>query len=204
MNKKYTQTINTYKKLGKKYIDITANIMVKGMPEFIKILKPKSRILDAGCAGGRDSMRFLKAGHEVIGIDIVDVFIAEAKKRVPGATFKKMDLINITFPDNYFDAIWANAVLLHFQKNDIPKILTDFYKILKPGGLVHITVKHGKGTSVTKDKLVENNYRQFTFYYKPEIEKLIRDAGFKIIKSKMLPDETRRKGVKWIGIWGKK
>ena len=59
MNKQYKKTIDLYKKLGKKYIDDTYKIKVRELPEFIKKLPGNSLVLDVGCAGGRDSKKFI-------------------------------------------------------------------------------------------------------------------------------------------------
>src|SRR3989339_248169 len=132
MKKDYINTINIYRQLGKKYLKDIKNGEPKTISDFLNQLKPKSLILDVGCAGGRDAKIFTKAEHQVIGIDIVEEFLKEAKKNVPKAKFKKMDLMNLKFPDNNFDAIWAMAVLLHFSKTDGKKIIKSFYERLKP------------------------------------------------------------------------
>jgi len=44
------------------------------------------------------------------------MFLKEARKNVAGTISKKMDLMKLDFPDNNFDAVRANAVLLHFSK----------------------------------------------------------------------------------------
>jgi len=204
MRKEYSQTIKIYEELGKKYVDDTYKVSPAELPGFINLLKPNSKVLDVGCAGGRDSRYFVKAGHEVIGIDIVDSFLKEARKRVPKAKFVKMDLLKIYFPHAYFDAVWAQAVLLHFSKSDLPKILNKFHKILKPGGILHVRLKRGQGTHLIEEQLIGNKQRLFTFYYKKEVEEAFKKAGFRIIAARLLPDELKRKDVKWVSIWGRK
>ncbi len=204
MRKECRQTIAVYKKLGKKYVDNTYKILSTELPAFIKLLAPGSIVLDVGCAGGRDAKEFIKAGYRVIGIDIVNEFLREAKKRVPGAVFRKMDLMQLKFRRNYFDAIWANAVLLHFDKKDLPKILLNFYRTMKPGGFLHVRLKRGRGTHAVREKLVDNRERLFTFYYKHETERMLTDAGFRIVRLEIMPDELKRKDVEWISVWGRK
>ncbi len=203
-NNKYNKTIKVYKNLGRKYIKDINKCVVKELPEFIKLLSKGDRILDVGCAGGRDSKIFIKNGFKVVGIDLVDVFLKEAKKNVPGAKFIKMDLCKLKFPKNYFNAIWANAILLHIEKKDIPKILNNFYKILSFNGKLHIRVKRGQGTEYVKEKLSRDEQRLFTFFFKYEFEHYIKKAGFKIISSRIFFDELKRKNVKWIGIIAEK
>lgn len=204
MNKNYKDTAKVYEKLGKQYIDNVSKVNVPELLKFLKLLPKQARVLDVGCAGGRDSIIFQKAGHNVIGIDIVDAFLKEARRKVPKVKFIKMDIMKLKFPDNYFDAIYAQAVLLHFKKSDLLKILKQFYKKLKVNGLLHVQLKRGRGSRIVKEKLVNNHGRFFTFYYKYEAEDYIKRAGFKVIASKVVSDPLKRKDLKWINIWGKK
>lgn len=204
MNKHYKKTIDLYNKFGKKYVDDTYQIEVKELPEFIQTLKPNSLILDVGCSGGRDSKKFIEAGHRVIGIDVVEKFIKEAKRRVPKGIFIVMDLTKLKFPQNYFDAIWAQAVLLHFDGREVQKITNEFYNKLKFGGTLHVRLKKGIGVKMIKEKLVDNNVRQFFFYSKNEVEKFFKEAKFKIIASRIFPDELGRKDAEWVSVWGQK
>lgn len=201
---KYKKTIDLYEELGEDYIKDIDKVVPKEIYDFIKLLPKGGRVLDVGCAGGRDSKRFAEAGFKVIGIDLVDSFLKGAKKKVPQAKFLKMDLLNLKFPRNYFDAIWAHAVLLHVKKKDIPKALKHFHRILKLGGKIHIRVKQGKGTSYKREKLSRGKKRYFTYFLKGELENFIKKSGFKIISSKIFPDDLNRKNVKWIGIWAEK
>jgi ubiquinone/menaquinone biosynthesis C-methylase UbiE len=115
-----------------------------------------------------------------------------------------MDLLNLNLCEDYFDGIWACAVLLHFNKKDIPRILKSFYKILKPGGLLGIRVKRGKDTKNIIDRLSQNKSRQFTLFYKYELEAMVKKSGLRVIRSRVYNDEARRKKLKWISIWATK
>ena len=43
-------------------------------------LKETERILDLACGYGRHALEFAKRGYEVVGVDITEVYIADAKK----------------------------------------------------------------------------------------------------------------------------
>lgn len=201
---RYKSSIELYEELGKDYIKDIDKITPKEIYDFMKLLPKGGRVLDVGCASGRDSRTFAQEGFRVVGIDLVDLFLREARKKVPQAKFIKMDLLNLKFPKNYFDAVWAHAVLLHIKKKDIPKVLKGFYNILKPGGKLHIRVKEGKGVGYKKEKLSGGKKRLFTYFLKDELEIFVKKAGFKIISSKFFPDELKRKDVTWIGVWAEK
>jgi len=201
---RYKETLEFYKGLDEKYARFRENVAPKEIYEFIKLLPKKGKILDAGCCGGRDSKIFSQKGLRVVGIDATESFLRVARKKVPKAKFIKMNLLKLKFPKDCFDAIWAHAVLLHIKRKDIPKVLKDFYRILKPGGVLHITVKKGKGTTFKKEKFAADKRRIFVYFTKKEMERFVKEAGFKIIISRFFPDSFGRKDIKWIRIWVKK
>lgn len=200
MRKHQLNIKNSYKKLGKQYIDDISRLEPADLKRFIKSVSQKGIILDIGCAAGRDSAKFVKAGFNVVRIDLVEEFISLAKKRVPQGKFYVMDLADLKLPKNHFDGIWACAVLLHVEKKDILKVLKSISRVLKTGGLLNIRVKRGKDSKALIDKLSQGSGRNFTLFYKYELEEYVRKAGFKMIKSRMFPDEAKRKNVKWISI----
>lgn len=195
----YTKkTVSIYDKLGSKYLASIDNATPDEMHVFIDKLPSEGNILDVGCAGGRDSKIFVDHGFHVTGIDLCEPFLEEAKKRVPSGLFLKKDILELDFEEAYFDGIWACAVLLHLEKKDLPKVLNDFYRILKTSGLMFIGVKQGEGEQSVIDSLSDGNSRFFSFYQKDEIEALVRAAGFDVIYSEIRDDDTGRGEVKWI------
>ena len=200
----YKKTTKVYDSLGKKYLKDSMGLIPPERELFVKKFPKNSSLLDVGCGGGRDTKYFINLGFEVTGIDLSSVMLNEARKLVPKAKFHKMDVLGLKFPANTFDGIWAQAVLLHLKRGDVPKALKGLYKILKKGGILHVRVKHGKGEKLVKEKLSGWNERFYTYFLKSEIESLFKKSGFKIIFSKTFPDELGRKDVKWIAIWGQK
>ena len=204
MSDPFKQTIQIYNQLGRKYIKDTFKSFPVERSQFIKLTPKGAKILDVGSAGGRDAKEFVRKGFDTTGIDISPVFIKEAKKLVPKAKFIKMDVRKITFPKNSFDAIWANAVLLHVDKKDLPIILKKFFQMLKPGGVLHVGVKLGRSKKVIKERLSGGQSRLFTLFQKEELKSMFKDAKFKVIYSAISKDELKRKDVKWVTVWGKK
>jgi 2-polyprenyl-3-methyl-5-hydroxy-6-metoxy-1,4-benzoquinol methylase len=95
-----------------------------------------SRILDLGCSGGLLSERLQGAGHEVTGVDFVE--IAEVHDRVE--TFIQADL-NTGIPEaagNEFDVVLAADVLEHLRDPRI--LLEDMRQALSPDGLAVVCV----------------------------------------------------------------
>lgn len=97
------------------------------------------KVLDYCCGDGNTSIFLAKNGIEVVGIDISDVSIQNAKNLAKKEglenkiTFSVMDAEKTSFQDNYFDAILCAGVLHHL---DIDKAFREIARILKPDGSI--------------------------------------------------------------------
>ena len=196
------KTIETYNQIAKIYADYTFNRLFQyHLNEFISLIPKDAKILDIGCGSGRDVQYFLDYNLNPIGIDISHEMINEAKTRVPNGDFKKMDMRNLKFKENTFDALWACASLLHISRKELPKVLQNLNKIIKPNGILFIALKEGEGSKIIREQKYKDLPRLFVYYNKPEIEKLINENGFSIIKSEI---EKGTEKTNWINILCKK
>ena len=205
-DEQYTKTTQTYAKLGEKYLSDIKDSTPSELYDFIGLFQKGDSVLDVGTAGSRDAKIMSDAGLVVTGIDVVDEFLESARKNNPTATFIHMDLLDLDFPNEEFDGVWANAVLLHLKRDDVPHALSNLYRVLKVGGKLHVRLKEGSGEKVVKEALSQGEERFFTFFSRSEVEHSLEDAGFKIIRSMELPDNVGegRKEVTWISVWGEK
>lgn len=106
----------------------------------IEKLKVGGKILDVGCAFGFFLKRLQPYFNELHGIDISDFAIQRAKKEVPSAQYRQINLNNQELPyfDEYFDLITAFDVLEH--TNSIEKSLQKITKKLKKDGYLIISL----------------------------------------------------------------
>ena len=104
-------------------------------------LSPKSRILDVGCGSGIPIDKYLfEKGHQIIGIDLSEEQIKLAQKNLPKAEFVVMDMENITFKPDSFDAIVSFYSIYHLPKFLHFDLLKKYFQILKNGGYLMITM----------------------------------------------------------------
>jgi tRNA (uracil-5-)-methyltransferase TRM9 len=156
----------------------------------------RGKLLNIGCAHGPDFPPF-KASFELYGIDYSSEMIKLAQQYAEKYQFQvnlqEADARDLPFPDEFFDFAIAVAVYHHIEvKAGRVQALKELWRVLKPGGEAFITVWN-KGQPrfwfkkknimlpwKTKEKTL---YRYYYLYSYSELEKLVRQCGFKVIKS---------------------
>ncbi|MCL4364252.1 class I SAM-dependent methyltransferase [Patescibacteria group bacterium] len=161
------------------------------LEKFIGFLPRSARVLDVGCASGRDTKAIHDLGFQVVGIDISTKLLEMAKKNYPDLTFIKADALNLPFVKNEFDGIFANAVFHHFLKKDMEKVLRKFNEILTFGGILCISTKTGKGTHAGYDSLAKVK-RWFNLLTLSELDRMLSRTGFKKIELYIKKSQSKR------------
>lgn len=199
------ETIAVYDQLGLTYAERIADAGLTQLRDFAALLPSGARVLDVGCAAGRDSKRLHAMGFEVHGIDLSRVLLEIADAHVDGPIFYDMDARNLTFaPDYLFDGIWAQAVLLNLDRSEITETLVGFYRALQPGGVCLVAVKEGTGEKRIGEPLVNNLERRETYFQMPELKEHFTDAGFDIQLVFDVGDQLGRSGTTWLYVVGRK
>ena len=199
-NNVVAKTIKTYEELAEDYYKTHFDINeIKNIADFfIQNLKGQ-KILDVGCGPGRDAKYFSEHGLEVTGIDLTSNFVKMASQNVPNAKFIQMDMRNLDFPENTFDGIWACASFLHIPKDEAKNTLLGFRKILKPAGLIYLSIKQGNEEKFVEKDEYKGRTKFFAFYTQGEFKNLIESCNFKILK--VLIDEKKDT---WINVFATK
>ena len=94
-------------------------------------------VLDVGSADGIFSKVILDTtrAKKLIGIEVLKSSVSWAKshwKKVGRMEFRVGDAHELEFPANFFDAVFCMEVLEHVY--DPKKVLTEFKRVMKPGG----------------------------------------------------------------------
>jgi len=100
------------------------------------------RVLDVGCAAGHLSALLASGGADVLGVDASEAMVAIARDRFGDvAAFERADVTEpLSLEDASVDVITASLVL-HYLK-DWSVTLTEFRRVLRPGGLLVFSVHH--------------------------------------------------------------
>lgn len=101
--------------------------------DVVSLLHPKAgeKILDLGCGTGDLSFEISKSGALVVGIDLSNSMIQEARAKYPSLQFKVENGEEFRTEEK-FDAVFSNAAL-HWMKR-ASNVIESVWLALKPGG----------------------------------------------------------------------
>lgn len=146
------QTLSFYDSEADKYAsrvragDTSAN---KRLAAFLRRVPAGGKILELGCGGGQDSEAMIREGFDVTPTDGSDGLARVAAQRL-GRPVRVLRFEDIDEKEIY-DAVWAQACLLHVPEQHLGSVLAKIYAALKPGGLFFASYKEGAGGE--RDKL---------------------------------------------------
>ncbi|MFC1756507.1 class I SAM-dependent methyltransferase [Patescibacteria group bacterium] len=178
--------------------------------------KNGDKILDYGCGNGRLLELLTDKDIEYVGVDVSQklINIAKEKYHAENIEFHKISSSrSLSFPDNYFNAVYSIAVFHHIPgEKERKRVVKELYRVVAPGGYIVATVwnlwqkkysdnifknwinkifRRGKldwndchvSFKNNKGKIFNRYHHAFLF---DEMEELFSSAGFKIEKCEII------------------
>ncbi|MDQ4128606.1 MAG: class I SAM-dependent methyltransferase [Actinomycetota bacterium] len=110
---------------------------------FLNLLQAEGRrtLLELGAGPGKDGAFFRDRGLDVICIDLSPEMVALCESK--GLAAREMDLADLDFPLDTFDAVYAVNCLLHVPDRTLAGVLRGVRDVLRPGGLFYLGVYGG-------------------------------------------------------------
>lgn len=145
--------------------------------------KTPLRILDAACGDGTFTAFLKELGVDVVGLDLSESAVHEARARCPGVNFHVISLEEkLPFETGDFDAIWCSETLEHLV--DVLFGLREFHRILKGSGRLFGTVPyHGvlKNLAISLTNFEEHFHPtspHLRFFTRRTLAECLRSTGF--------------------------
>jgi 2-polyprenyl-3-methyl-5-hydroxy-6-metoxy-1,4-benzoquinol methylase len=159
-----------------------------------KFLKKSNCVLDFGCGSGAITNKLSKVAKSIDAIDISSGMLEFAKKQaekdsVANINYIQASIFDGRFKDEKYDVILAFNVLHYIE--DMPRLIERINTLLKPNGVFV------SSTACLKEKRSLIGYLvllltrigmmpKIFFYKKNELEILIKNGNFEIIKSEKI------------------
>ncbi len=162
---------------GTKDHDVSQNIAA--LLRYIDVPAPFD-LLDFGCGPGRDLKTFKALGHHAVGLEGAAALAAMARAS-SGCEVWEQNFLELTLPGTRFDGVFANAVLFHVPSEVLPRVLTQLFETLKPGGVLFCSNPRGEGQegwqgerygayhnlSTWRVYMAVAGFAELTHYYRP-------------------------------------
>jgi ubiquinone/menaquinone biosynthesis C-methylase UbiE len=124
-------------------------------------LRPGERVLDAACGTGPALIPAATAvgpGGSVVGVDYAGQMLAIARDKVSQSGLSNIklvagDMTSLDYPEESFDTVMS--VLGIFFADDMPETVRSFWRMVRPGGRLGITVLGRKFFDPMRDVFVE-------------------------------------------------
>lgn len=162
----------------------------------------KGRLLNVGCAHGPDFVPF-RDGFELHGVDfsreMLKLAVRYAAKFQFEASLVQGDVTRLPYADSSFDCAIAVATYHHLKPEEHLPAFEGLKRVLRPGGEAFVTVWNrwqprfwlsGKETFVPWRAGGQTLQRYYYLFSYGEIERLIKRAGFELVRS--FPENSHR------------
>nr|WP_277881245.1 class I SAM-dependent methyltransferase [Leptolyngbya sp. FACHB-321] len=149
-------------------------------------------VLDIGAGSGRDAAWLAAQGHTVVAVEPAVAMRAAGQQLHPDANICWLDdrlpaLQHVQRLGMAFDFILVSAVWMHLPPAERTRAFRKVITLLKPGGLLAITLRHGAA----------DNDRELYVVSWEEIERLAQDHGATVVRKVVDRDRLDRDEVAW-------
>ena len=178
----YSKIANKYAELF--YDELDYKPLDKYLAEvFCSKIRENGKVCDLGCGPGHIS-RFIKdEGIDVIGIDISDGMLKEAKEKNPDIEFIKGDMLDLKLNDMSFAGIMLYYSIVHLTISELEQVIIKLRKALEQNGILYISFHVGDNILHVDSLLDENVNLDYMFFQTDEIVSLLKKYKFKIIEA---------------------
>ncbi|MCP4676109.1 MAG: class I SAM-dependent methyltransferase [Deltaproteobacteria bacterium] len=138
------------------------------------------RAVDLGCATGEWTIAYGRLAERVVGVDINESFIEEAKCKIgDSAEASRIDMhaMNLVDYDDYkdVDLVCSGGCLMYIDDDSLDNLISKISESIEPGGYVYIRVSVPNPRRKTY-YTPKGFYREASFY-----EKLCNNHGLEIV-----------------------
>ena len=138
-------------------------------------LGPGARVLEIGSGGGRDALVMEELGLRVRRTDVTPAFVALLREQGHAADVVDPLVDDLASADGPYDAVWANASLLHVARADLPTVLSRLAEVTRDGGLLRASLKEGDGEGWSTHGSIRHP-RHFTYWRAAAVTDVVAGA----------------------------
>ena len=145
------------------------------------LIDPGGSVLEIGSGPGYDAGRLEALGLRVRRTDATRAFVAMQRAEGHDA-----DVLDVRLDDprgpggETYDAILANAVLLHIDRGELSMVLARLLTAVRPGGVLVATFKEGDGEEWSRHKV--DLPRHFVYWRSGPLAVAVANSGWELLR----------------------
>ncbi|MGC5584556.1 methyltransferase domain-containing protein [Ornithinimicrobium sp. W1665] len=112
---------------------------------FVERVRDVGELLDAGCGAGRIARHLTDRGCRVRGVDLSPRLVAAGRRTHPDLDLSVASLAELPFEDDRFAGVMAWYSTIHTPDDELPGVLVELVRVLRPGGHLLVAFQSGEG-----------------------------------------------------------
>ena len=182
MSSRVARTRETYDRVAARFLENTRDRsgVAHWLERFAARLARDALVLDLGAGPGFDSAALRRFGLRAVSLDLSLGMLRAGLAEFPGPRVHA-DARRLPFADGAFAGVWASASLLHLSPAEAAVALREVRRVVRAGGLFHVSLKAGSGAEWEAERYGEP--RWFQYWSAAELDATLADAGFEVIES---------------------
>ncbi len=177
MSETNNTTIESYNAHIQEYIDGTpqevSGVVKEWLDGSLADVPKDAKVLEFGSAFGRDAEYLTGLGYSVACTDATPAFVDLLRSK--GFNANVLNAITDDLPQG-LDFVLANAVLLHFTRDEAEQVIKKVYGALNENGKFAFSLKQGEGEGWSEEKLGAPRF--FCYWTEPQIREVLETTGF--------------------------
>ncbi len=150
------------------------------LDEFADRWRGRGLVADLGCGPGHVAAYLAARGLDVIGLDLSDGMLAEARRLHPTLRFERADMLALGARPGRFAATVAFYALVHFDEPALAQALSAIHAAVRPGGEMLVAVHLGDGWVRPGSMWGVPVSLAFRMFRERELEAALSTTGFAI------------------------